>query len=154
MIRNLDADGALARHAFDQDALGAHRQAKIFSQSGYAAVLYAGFGADLKGSDDGSGIDLNHLTENVELRAFLDEHLGLGAQRVLADDLRIFAAMEEGAGRKLESADRFGSDRCGVKFSICPLADGNVLFAAPSFGLRRRLWGGGLRSFPARHAVA
>jgi len=40
----LNADRALACHAFDEDALGAHREAEIFSQASDAAIFHARLG--------------------------------------------------------------------------------------------------------------
>ncbi len=58
VVRHLDADGALAGHALDEDALGAHGEAEVFGEAGDAAVFDAGFGLELVGGDHGAGIDL------------------------------------------------------------------------------------------------
>ena len=58
VVGDLDADGAFAGHAFDEDAFGAHGEAEVFGEAGDAAVLDAGFGLELVGRDHGAGIDL------------------------------------------------------------------------------------------------
>ena len=85
-VRDLDADGALAGHAFDEDGFGGHGEAEIVGETGDAGDLDAGLGAELEGGDDGAGIDLRDLAVDGELRAFFDEHAGLFAQGLLAHD--------------------------------------------------------------------
>ena len=84
VVRHLDADGRLAGHALDEDALGAQRQAEIVAQAGDAAVLDAGFGLELEGRDHRAGIDLHDLAAHVELAALFGQHL----RQVLQLELR------------------------------------------------------------------
>ncbi len=88
VVGHLDADGALAGHALDEDAFGAHGEAEIFGKAGDAAVFHAGLGLELVGGDHGAGIDLHHLAAHVELGAFLHQHARLFAQLVFAHSLR------------------------------------------------------------------
>ena len=97
VVGHLDADGAFAGHALDEDAFGAHGEAEIVGQAGDARVFDAGFGLELVGGDHGAGIDLHDLAAHVELGAFFDEHLGFFAQFVLAHGLRPFAGVEQRA---------------------------------------------------------
>ena len=66
-VRNFDADRRLAGNALDQNRFGLQAEAQIFGERGDAAVLDAGFGLELEGGDDGTGIDLHHRAEHVEL---------------------------------------------------------------------------------------
>ena len=75
MVRHLNADRGLSRHALDQNALGAQRQAQVVTQAGDAAVLDAGFGLELERRDHRAGIDLHHLPADVELAALFRQHL-------------------------------------------------------------------------------
>ena len=90
-VGDLNADGAFAGHALNEDALGAHGEAEIFSQAGDAGVLDAGFGLELVGGDHGAGIDLHDLAADVELGALFHEDFGLFAEFVFADGLRAVA---------------------------------------------------------------
>ena len=126
VIRHLDAHGALARHALDQDALGAHRQAQVVGQASHARVLYARFGLELVGRHHGPGIDLHHLPAHVELAALLHEHLGFFAQLVLAHRLRTVAGVEQRAGRQLEAAHILRRDGHCAHLGIGAAVDGNL----------------------------
>jgi hypothetical protein len=75
-VRHLNAYGALAGHALDQDAFGAQREAEIVGEADDAAVLDAGFGLEFEGGDDRAGIDLRDLAVHVELRILRGQHLG------------------------------------------------------------------------------
>jgi len=79
VVRNLDADGAFASHALDEDALGAHGEAEIVGKAGDTRVFDAGFGLEFVGGDHGAGVDLNHLAADIELAAFFDKHFGFFA---------------------------------------------------------------------------
>ena len=97
VVRHLNADGALAGHALDEDGFSAGGEAEVFGEAGDAAVFDAGVGAEFESSDDRAGIDLDDLAEDVELRAFFHQRLGCGAQIVFTDGRGIVAAMEQGA---------------------------------------------------------
>ena len=99
VVGHLNADGALAGHALDEDAFGAHGQAQVVGQAGDARVFDARFGLELEGGDHGAGIDLHDLAAHVELGAFFDQHLGFFAQLVFAHRLRAFARAEQRARR-------------------------------------------------------
>ena len=114
VVGHLDADVAGARHAFDEDAFGAHGKAEIVAQAGYAAVFDAGVGLEFVGGDHGAGVDLDHLAIDFELRAFLDQLAGFLAQNILADGQRLFAFMEQGAGREPEAVHFLGRDGHGA----------------------------------------
>ena len=76
VVRHLNADGAFAGHALDEDGFSAGGKAKVFGKAGDAAVFDAGVGAEFEGSDDRAGIDLDDLADHVELRAFFHQRLG------------------------------------------------------------------------------
>ena len=124
-----------------------HGEAEIVGEAGDAAVLDAGFRAELEGGDDGAGIDLNDLAVDVELRAFFDEGLRGGAQLVFADGGGIVAAMEEGRRRQAKAGDGFGGDGDGADTGVGPLADGD--FARSGVGGGRGCGFG----FAARHKL-
>ena len=111
VVGHLDADRALAGHALDQNAFGAHGEAKIVGQPGDARVFHAGLGLELKCRDHGAGIDLHNLAAHIELCAFFNQDLGLFAQLVFAHRLRAFARAEQRARRQLEAADIFRERR-------------------------------------------
>ena len=98
VVRHLDADRALARHALDQDALGAHRQAEVFGQPGHAAYIHARLGLELVSRHHRPGIDLHHLAAHIELAALLHQHPRFFAQLVFAHGLRPIAGIEQCAG--------------------------------------------------------
>ena len=134
VVRHLDADGALAGHALDEDALGAHGQAEIVGEAGDAAVLDAGFGLELEGGDHGAGIDLHDLAAHVELGAFFHQHAGFFAQFVFADDLWAGAGIEQSAGRQLKPLTFLGAT-VTVRFSASArswmaMLPGDVAWAA------------------------
>ena len=126
VVGNLDADGAFAGHALDEDAFGAHGEAEVVGQAGDARVFDAGFGLELVGGDHGAGVDLDHLAAHVELGAFLHQDAGFFAQLVLADGLRAVAGVEQGAGRQLEAADILGRDGGGAHFGVGAVVDGDL----------------------------
>ena len=138
VVRHLDADRALAGHALDEDAFGAHGQAQVVGQAGDARVFHAGLGLELVGRDHGAGIDLHHLAAHVELGAFLHQHLGFFAQFVFAHGLRALAGVEQRAGRQLEAAHILGRHGDGAHFGIGAVVNGD--FAGV---LRRRGAGAG-----------
>ena len=105
-VRHLNADRGLARHALDQNALGFQRQAEVVGEIGDAAVLDAGFGLELECRDHRAGIDLRHLSVDVELRVLFREHLGQQLQFVGVDRLLLVGTMQQAAGRQLEAAGR------------------------------------------------
>ena len=126
VVGHLDADGALAGHALDENALGAHGEAEIVGEAGDARVLDAGLGLELVGGDHGAGIDLHDLAAHVELGAFLDQHVGFFAQLVFADGLRAFAGVEQRAGRQLEAAHVLGRDGDGAHLGVGALVNGDL----------------------------
>ena len=124
VVGNLDADRAFAGHALDENALGAHREAEVFSEAGNAAVLDAGFGLELVGGHHGAGVDLDYLAGDVEFRAFFNQDAGLIAEGVFADNLRARAGVQKRAWRQLEAADVFGGHGDGAFINIRPLVNG------------------------------
>src|SRR6202041_272050 len=76
VIGNLDADGAFAGHALDEDAFGAHGKAEVVCEAGDARVFDAGLGLELIRGDHGAGVDLDDLAADIELAAFLNEDFG------------------------------------------------------------------------------
>jgi len=56
VVGNLDADGAFAGHALDEDALRAHGQAEIVGEAGDAGILDAGFGLEFEVVTMGPGL--------------------------------------------------------------------------------------------------
>ena len=97
VVGHLDADGAFAGHALDEDAFGAHGEAEVVGEAGDARVFDAGLGLELVGGDHGAGIDLHDLATDIELGAFFDEDLGFFAEFVFAHGLRAFACTEQRA---------------------------------------------------------
>src|SRR5258708_20235506 len=81
VVRHLNADGRLARHTLDQNALRAHGQAQIVGQAGNAAVLHARFRLELVRRHYRSGIDLGYGAVYVKFRALFREHLGKDLDR-------------------------------------------------------------------------
>ena len=143
VVGHLDADRALAGHALDENAFGAHGEAEIVGQAGDARVFDAGLGLELVGGDHGAGIDLHHLAAHVELGAFFDQHLGFFAQLVLADRLGAFAGVEQGAGRQLEAAHVLGGDGVRAHVRVGAAVNGDLAGGLRSgdrslFKLRRR----------------
>src|SRR5580700_5687946 len=67
-VRHLDADRALARHTFNQNALRAQRKTEIVGESDDAAVLDARFGLELESSYNRTRINLRDLAVDFELR--------------------------------------------------------------------------------------
>src|SRR6476659_3747600 len=65
-VRNFDAHGRLARNTLDQDRFRLKPEAEVFRKSRDAAVFNTGFGLELEGGDDGSGIDLHDRSQDVE----------------------------------------------------------------------------------------
>ena len=127
VVGHLNADMAGAGHAFDQDALSAHRQAEIVTEAGHAAVLHARVWLELVGRDHGAGIDLNDLPVHLELSTFFDQFAGFVPQHIFANCERFLALVQQGAGRQLESADVFGSDGGCAQVGIGALVDRQAL---------------------------
>ena len=127
VVGDLDADGAFAGHALDEDALGAHGEAEVVGEAGDAGVFDAGFGLELVGGDHGAGVDVLDLAADVELGALFDEYAGFVAEIVFADNLGTGAGIEQGAGRELEAADVFGSDGNGAFVGIGAFVNGNAV---------------------------
>ena len=125
VVGDLDADGAFAGHALDEDGFGAHGEAEIVGQAGDAGVFDAGLGLELVGGDHGSGVDLDDLAADIELGAFFDQHAGLFAELVLADGLGAVAGVEQGAGRELEAADVFRGDGGGAEVGVGAAVNGD-----------------------------
>src|SRR6202034_195856 len=73
VVGDLNAHGAFAGHALDEDGFGFGSEAEVFGEAGDAAVLDAGVGTELEGGDDGAGVDLDDLAGDVELGALFDE---------------------------------------------------------------------------------
>src|SRR5579872_1481750 len=96
-VRYLNANGALAGHALDEDALCLQSEAKIVAKIGDAAVLDAGFGLELEGRDNGSGIDLRDLTVNLELGVLFRKHLREQFEFVRVNLLLFVRALEQAA---------------------------------------------------------
>ncbi len=104
VVRNLDADRRLARHALDEDALGAQGEAEIVGEAGDAAVLDAGFGLELEGRDHGAGIDLHHRAAHVELAALFAQHLRQVLQLIFIDGAVLVGAVQQRGRRQFEAA--------------------------------------------------
>ena len=127
VVGHLDADRALAGHALDENAFGAHGEAEVVGQAGDARVFDAGLGLELEGGDHGAGIDLHHLAAHVELGAFLHQNFGFFAQLVFAHRLRAFAGAEQRARRQLEAAHILGRDRDGAHFGVGAVVNGDFV---------------------------
>ncbi len=140
VIRHLDAHGALSGHTLDEDALGAHGEAKVIGEPGHARILHARLGLELVGCDHRAGIDLYYLAAHVELAALLNQDLGFFAQFVFADGLGSAAGVEQRAGRQLEPADVARSHRGGADIGVGAFVDGNAgcIHRLRRLGRRRR----------------
>ncbi len=139
VVRHLDADRVFASHAFDENALGAHRQAEIVGEASDARVLHASLGLELIRCHHGSGIDLNHLARDVELGAFFHQNPRLFAQLILADSLRTVAGVEQSAGRQLEAAHMLRREGGSVRLGIGALVNGDFIAERGLYGwLKRR----------------
>ena len=102
------------------------------------AYFDAGVGAELEGGDDGAGVDLRDLAVDVELGALLDQDAGLFAQRLLADDGLLVAAIEQRRGRQLVAADALGDDGDGLDVGVGAPAEGDAV-GCGAVGQVRRL---------------
>src|SRR5580704_15420683 len=125
MVRHLDAHRALSCHAFDQDALGTHREAEVFSQASDTAIFHAGFWFEFIRRDHGPGIDLHHLAAHIELAALLHEDTRFFAQFVFTHRLWSHTRIEECARGKLEAAHVFRRYGYGADIRIGALMNGN-----------------------------
>jgi len=130
VIGDLDADGRFAGHAFDENAFGSHGEAEIVGQTSHARVLHAGLRLELVGSDHRSGVDLYNLAADIELGTFFDQNARLFAQQVFFDNQGSVAGIEQGAGRKLESAYGFGGHGSCSNLGIGTAMDGDWLGAS------------------------
>ena len=146
VIGHLDADGGLAGHALDEDALGAQGEAEIVAEVGDAAVLDARFRLELEGGDHGAGIDLHDLAANVELAAFLRQHLRQNFEFGFVDGAGFVGTMEQRGGRQLEAADKARHRGLAVGRGVSTRADRDVIRWSCVLRLRR----GGIA---AKHAV-
>ena len=146
-VGNLNANGAFAGHALDQNALGAHGEAEVVGQARDARVLHARLGLELVGGDHRAGVDLDHLAAHVEFGAFFDQHARLFAQLVLANTLGAVGGVQQRAGRHLEAADLLGSQGSGAQFGVGAFADGDFVSGrGAGGGLVRGPRGGGIEA--------
>ena len=125
VVGDLDADGAFAGHALDEDGLGGHGEAEIVGEAGDAGDLDAGLGPELEGGDDGAGVDLSDLAVDAELGALFDEDAGLFAQCLLADDGLLVVAVEQRRGRQFVTANALGNDGDGLDVGVGAPAEGD-----------------------------
>src|ERR1019366_5148719 len=110
-VRYLDADGALAGHAFDEDAFGAQGEAEIVGEADNAAVFDAGFGLEFEGGDDRAGVDLRDLAEDFELRVLRGQNLSDYFELFFVYGLLLVGTVEQARGREFVTARDFGEDR-------------------------------------------
>src|SRR5580658_831859 len=122
-VRHLDADRALARHAFDQDTFGAQGEAEIVGESDDAAVLDAGFRLELEGGDHRAGVDLRDLAEDLEFRVFRGQNLSDEFEFLFVDGLLLVGTVQQARRRKLVTARDFREDRFRLVLVISALGD-------------------------------
>ena len=119
MVRHLDAHRGLARNAVDQDGLGAHRQAEVIHEIGDAAVLDAGFGLELVGGDDRTGVNLRNRSGHSKLAEFHGQAGGAILQLILVDALLVRRRPQQrGAGKLVgvgAAPDDLGRRRRGFR---------------------------------------
>ena len=84
-VRDLDADGRLARDAIDQHRFGLHREAEVVGEAGDLRVLHAGIRLELEGGDDRARMDLHDAAFDRELAALLLEQPRAVHQLALVD---------------------------------------------------------------------
>ena len=101
-VRDLDADGRLARNAIDEDRLRLHGQAEIVGEAGDLAVLHAGVRLELEGRDHRARVDLRHLAFDGELAALLFELSRRLHQLALVDLALGLWRVEQRRGRQRE----------------------------------------------------
>ena len=157
-VRHFDADGGLAGDALDQDGFGVQAEAEVFAEVDDAGVLDAGFGLELEGGDDGAGVDLDDVAEDVELF-----ELGLDAAGGVLEFLLVVGiargglveqvggrqaedrvdAVREGAGAVLGGQQ--GGEEVGHGREFFHLADGDLFFdGVVCAGARGRLFHAGV----------
>ena len=152
VVGHLDADGAFAGHALDQNAFGAHGQAQVVGQAGDARVFHAGFGLELEGRHHGPGVDLHHLAAHIELGAFLHQHFGLFAQLILAHRLRASPAFSSVLGGSLKPLTCLGATVAVRSLGIGAAVNGD-LPGGPMAGAGAGPDGGAGRCSAGSHAA-
>ena len=111
-VGHLDADGGLAGDALDQDGFGVEAEAEVFAEVDDAGVLDAGFGLELEGSDDGAGVDLDDVAEDVELFELGLDAAGGVLELLLVVGIAGGGLVEQVGGREAE--DRVDAVRQGA----------------------------------------
>ena len=103
-VRDLDADGGLARNALDEHRLGLHGEAEVVGKPGDLAVLHAGVGLELEGRDHRAGVDLHDRAFDRELAALLFEQARRFHQLALVDLALGLRRIEQRRGRQRVAA--------------------------------------------------
>ena len=85
LVRDLDADVALAADAVDADRLGLEGEGEVVGEADDLRVLDAGVGLELVGGDDRPGVDLLDRPHHAELAALRLEDAALLEQAVVVD---------------------------------------------------------------------
>ena len=149
VVRHLDADRGLARHALDENAFGAQRQAEIVAQAGDAAVLDAGFGLELEGRDHRAGIDLHHLAAHVELAALFRQHLRQVLQLEFVDGAVLVGTVQQRGRRQLVAAGQARHRGLAARRAVGARGDGDVFRLGHRLRSIRRMGGRSLRRLVA-----
>ena len=151
-VRDLDADGRLARDPLDQHRLGLQRQRQVVGQARHLRVLHAGVGLELERRDDRARVNLDDGAGDRELVALLLEQprgvhqlalvdLPLGLRRVEQRERREREAVAA-SSRSASAASKSGGGGAAAGFSprLAPAPARRSTapaWARCGFGLRR-----------------
>src|SRR5258706_5564750 len=124
VIRYLNADRRFPRHTFDQNALGAQRQAKIVAEAGDAAVFNARIRFELECRNDRARVNLRHLSVDIELSAFFRESDRQHLQRLFVDSVLFVGTGEQAARGQLVTSSDAGESRLGLDIRIRAAGNG------------------------------
>ena len=138
VIGNLDAHSRFSRHALNQNALRAHRQAQVVGEAGDAAVLHSRFRLELVGGDNRPRIDLRDVSGYIELGTLSRQHGRRHFEFVFIDCLLSLGAVQQGARRQFVNPSRLRHDRLGLVGAIGAGVDGRFAITHVSNGTATR----------------
>ena len=123
---HLDADGAFAGHALDEDAFGAHGEAEVVGEAGDAGVLHAGFGLELEGGDHGAGIDALNWPRTSNSAHFSTRTRASSRSSSSRTTCGPAPELSKVLGGQLEAADILGRDGDGAFLGIGAVVNGDA----------------------------